>query len=129
MKTVYLSGGFRSGWQAKVKEACRDFKYKDPSKHGLSDPKLYTAWDLLAIRDSEIIFAYLERSNPNAYGLILEVGYAAALGKTILLVDEKSRSDDALCRQLKIVREVSNTTLDTLEEGILALQQEYLDDQ
>ena len=87
MKTVYLSGGHRSGWQQKIITDIQGFCFKDPSSHGLTDPKLYTAWDLEAIRESDIIFAYFESSNPSGYGLNFEIGYAAALGKQIIFID------------------------------------------
>ena len=117
-KTVYLSGGHYSGWQDKVVIADESFAYKDPSKNGLTDPKLYTEWDLDAIRNSDIIFAYLEEKNPGGYALSLEIGYAAALGKLIILVDEKSLCSRDVGQYLKIVQETSNIVFDTLEEGI-----------
>jgi hypothetical protein len=93
-------------------------QYHDPRSHGLSDPKAYTAWDLEAIRSSNIVFAYLEASNPSGYGLSLEVGYAAALGRHVILVDERSRTDQALGRYFEIVRHTADVVFDELEEGI-----------
>jgi hypothetical protein len=61
---VYLAGGFRSGWQRRVKESLPDFKYLDPRQHDLSDPTQYTLWDLEAIRQCDIVFAILEADNP-----------------------------------------------------------------
>ncbi|WP_421722505.1 nucleoside 2-deoxyribosyltransferase domain-containing protein [Alloalcanivorax xenomutans] len=118
LKTVYLSGGHYSGWQENVIKEANDFKYKDPSKNGLTDPKLYTEWDLEAIRSSDIVFAYFEDSNPGGYGLSLEIGYAAALGKHIILVDEKSLHSTDARRYLKIVQATSNVVFDSLSKGI-----------
>lgn len=118
IKTVYLSGGHYSGWQNKVIESVKEFDYKDPSKNGLSDPKLYTQWDLEAIRQSDIILAYFESENPGGYALSLEVGYAAALGKHIIFIDEKSQSSPDTSRYLKIVQETSHVVFDSLADGI-----------
>ena len=118
VKTIYLSGGHHSGWQEKVIKEVNNFEYKDPSKNGLTKPRLYTEWDLEAIRSSDIMFAYFEDSNPSGYGLSLEIGYAAALGKHIILVDEKSRHSPEAGRYLKIVQETSNVAFDSLSEGI-----------
>lgn len=118
LKTVYLSGGHYSGWQENVMKEANDFEFKDPSKNGLTDPRLYTEWDLEAIRSSDIVFAYLEDSNPGGYGLSLEIGYAAALGKHIILVDEKSLHSTDAGRYLKIVQATSNVVFDSLSEGI-----------
>lgn len=118
MKTVYLSGGHYSGWQENVMKEANGFKFKDPSKNGLTNPRLYTEWDLEAIRSSDIVFAYFEDSNPGGYGLSLEIGYAAALGKHIILVDEKSLHSTDAGRYLKIVRATSNVVFDSLSEGV-----------
>ena len=118
LKTVYLSGGHYSGWQENVMKETNDFQFKDPSKNGLTDPRLYTEWDLEAIRSSDIVFAYFEDSNPGGYGLSLEIGYAAALGKHIILVDEKSLHSADAGRHLKIVQATSNVVFDSLSEGI-----------
>lgn len=98
--------------------AVKNFKYKDPSKNGLTDPKLYTKWDLEAIRNSDIIFAYLEDANPGGYGLSLEIGYASALGKHIIFIDEKSPCSYEAGRYLKIVQQTSNVVFNSLEEGV-----------
>lgn len=118
LKTVYLSGGHYSGWQKNVIKAANSFEYKDPSQNGFTDPRLYTEWDLEAIRSSDIVFAYFEDANPGGYGLSLEVGYAAALGKHIIFVDEKSHHSPNAGRYLKIVQKTSNVVFDSLGEGI-----------
>jgi len=122
VKIVYLSGGHYSDWQKIVIQAANDFDYKDPSKNGLSDPRLYTEWDLEAIRSSDIVFAYFEETNPGGYGLSLEIGYAAALGKQIIFVDEKSLHSPDVGRYLKIVQETSNVVFGSLDEGIKFLK-------
>lgn len=92
--TVYLCGGMRTGWQDIVIEQAKkrnpELVFLDPrSKEKEEGPKLsvkeYASWDLHAIKKSDIIFAYFEADNPSGFGLASEVGYAAGLGKTIIL--------------------------------------------
>lgn len=115
---IYLAGGFYSGWQEKVKSALPDYAFIDPRNHGLQDASQYTAWDLEAIKLSDFIFAYVEQQNPSCYGLSLEVGYAKASNKFIVLVDEKSLADTKAMRQLGMVRASADIIFPTLDEGI-----------
>jgi nucleoside 2-deoxyribosyltransferase len=100
----------------------RALRYHDPSTHGLTEARAYTAWDLQAVRNSDIVFAYFEATNPSGYGLSVEVGYGAALGKHIILVDEKSKAEPSVGRYLHIVRETADVDFNTLEEGIAYLR-------
>ncbi len=120
---MYLAGGFRSDWQARISSAAPGFQYKDPSKHGLTDPVQYTEWDLRAIRESDLVFAYLEVSNPAGYALALEVGYAKGLGKPVILVDERSSADEQAGRYLQMVRAAADATFNSFDEGLAYLQQ------
>lgn len=120
--SVYLAGGFRSGWQAKLSTLIPSLLYIDPSKHGLTDPMRYTEWDLQAIRRSDLVFAYLEATNPAGYALALEVGYAKGLGKTVILVDEKSARDEQGGRYLQMVRAAADATFDSFDEGVAFLE-------
>lgn len=86
-QAVYLAGGFKSGWQANVIEKLHGFQFLDPSKHCLLSVAEYTKWDLDAVAASDIVFAYMEDSNPGGYALGLEIGYARALGKRIVFVN------------------------------------------
>lgn len=122
MKTVYLSGGHRSGWQKRIIEKVHGFHFKDPSSHDFKDPKLYTTWDLEAIRESDILFAYFESSNPSGYGLTLEVGYAAALDKQIIFVDEKSKYSPDTGKYLHLAREVSDKVFESIDDGLKFLE-------
>ena len=115
---VYLSGGMESGWQALVKDRCDEIEYLDPSRHGLSNPREYTIWDLEHIKQCDIVFAYMESTNPSGIGLTLEIGYAKALNKTIILVDEKSCVDSEFEKRFRIVRCSADIVFNTLEDGI-----------
>lgn len=119
---VYLAGGFRSGWQREIRSALPSLTYNDPSAHGLSDPASYTKWDLDAIRRSDVVFAYLEADNPGGYALALELGFARALGKRIIFVDEQSSIDEDSARYLAMLREVAEITVNSLAEGVRQLR-------
>src|SRR5262245_9766764 len=84
---VYLAGGFRTKWRDRVRRL-EGFIFLDPSQHHLREPRNYTAWDLDAIRRADVVLAYLEKENPGGYALALEVGYAKALNKRVLFVED-----------------------------------------
>lgn len=116
---VYLAGGFRSGWQAIVKAAVPGVRWLDPSIHHIKDPKKYTQWDLRAIRSSDLVLANMEPSNPGGYALALEVGFAKALGKAILLIDQHEERERR--RYFEMVRQVADRRFDTLQAAIVYL--------
>jgi len=119
-ETIYLAGGFRSGWQLKVIEMLPEFDFLDPSAHKIQDPALYTKWDLDAIRKSDVILAYMESSNPAGYALSLEIGFAHALGKEVILVDQIE--DAEISRYFEMIRQCSNKIFDAMPEAIQHLQ-------
>jgi nucleoside 2-deoxyribosyltransferase len=90
MKKVYLAGGMHNSWRGVVYKAVNGmskiYDFLDPMNHRLNKPDQYTYWDLKAIEKSDILLAYMEKSNPSGYGMMVEIGYAKALGKTIILV-------------------------------------------
>ena len=112
---VYLAGGMRSGWQKYVKEAVSGVQFIDPRLHFLDEPDEYTTWDLMAIRRCDLVFAYLERTNPSGMGLALEIGYAKALGKPVILVNEKTGYIDML-------KAMADVTYTDLNQGAQFLQ-------
>lgn len=97
--------------------------YFDPRSHGLKSKSEYTAWDLEAVRRSDCVFAYLEATNPGGYALALEIGFAKALGKFVILVDEKSSADVQAARYLEMLKETSEVPFTVLQEGIEFLKQ------
>ncbi len=126
MKTkVYLAGGMNeSNWQKNVIETINsdNFVFYNPREHSLTNSAEYTFWDLFYVKQSDILFAYMQNDNPSGIGLTLEVGYARALDKSIILVDEKSKNDEAFANRFKIVRESSTIVFDNLEDGIKFLK-------
>lgn len=116
---VYLAGGFRSGWQKNVHDQLgRDYLILDPSAHGIADRDEYTKWDLDAIRQCDIVLAFMESTNPGGYSLALEVGYAHALGKTIVFVDEV---EDERARYFDMVHSVASRIFTSLKDALNAL--------
>lgn len=116
LRKIYLAGGFRSGWQAIVQSKLQGFELLDPGAHGIEDPVEYTRWDLAAVRDSDIVLANMEATNPGGYSLALEVGFAKALGKSIYLVDQIA--DPSVSRYFEMVRQCSNRVFRSLDEAI-----------
>lgn len=115
-KVIYLAGGFKSGWQAKVMEQLPSFNFLDPSQHNIDDPAEYTRWDLDAIRTSDIVLGYMESTNPGGYSLALEIGFAYALRKTVLLVDEIK--DPVISTYFEMARQCSGQVFTTLTQAI-----------
>lgn len=117
---IYLAGGFHSKWQERVKEVLCDWKIFDPSTHHLAAPKEYTEWDLKAIRDADVILAYMEMHNPGGYALTLEIGYAKALGKKILLIEE--HPDNERRKSFDMIREVADQNFNDLGSALIYLK-------
>lgn len=118
-KAVYLAGGFRSGWQARAVAVLNNYELFDPSTHNLDDPKAFTEWDLNAVRRSDIVLANMERTNPGGYALALEVGFAKALSKYIILVDQIE--DPIVDRYFEMVRQVADMVFEDLESALTYL--------
>jgi nucleoside 2-deoxyribosyltransferase len=123
MEKVYLAGTLNTTWQNRVIESLRGkFIFYNPQEHSLEESKMYTVWDLHYLKKSNIIFAYLNNENPSGYGLTLEIGYARALNKTIILVDEKSQNNPVFEKYFRIVRDSSSIVFDSLELGLKYLE-------
>ncbi|MBK8609279.1 MAG: nucleoside 2-deoxyribosyltransferase domain-containing protein [Chitinophagaceae bacterium] len=122
---VYLSGGMNEeNWQANLisNVGKNGFAFFNPREHKLEHSREYTIWDLYYVKNCDFVFAYMEQNNPSGYGLTLEIGYASAIGKPIILVDEKSIHDANFKKYFKIVRESSSIVFDNLEDGIKFLK-------
>ena len=116
LRKIYLAGGFRSKWQAKVAARLSgSFELLDPSAHNIQDPVEYTRWDLEAVRQSQIVLANIEASNPGGYSLALEVGFATALRKRIFVVDQIE--EPSIRRYFEMVRQCSERVFSTLDEA------------
>jgi nucleoside 2-deoxyribosyltransferase len=116
---VFLSGGFKSNWQSKVIEELNDkFIFFNPREHGLEHSDFYTTWDIHFVKECDILFAYMEETNPSGYGLAFELGVAYSLNKTIILIDEKSKGEATFANYFKILYKPSGVILTNFSEGI-----------
>jgi len=98
VKKVYLCGGLVTRWQEAVIHAIEEsgdieviFYNPDAQAIGAFDRpplSIYSPIDDLKIRECDVIFAYLEASNPTPINIALELGYGKGLGKTTILCDE-----------------------------------------
>ncbi|WBL25720.1 nucleoside 2-deoxyribosyltransferase domain-containing protein [Zunongwangia sp. HGR-M22] len=120
---IYLAGGFKGEWQEKViNNLGNDFFIFNPAKHDLENPTEYTNWDLFHVEKCDILLGYMSQDNPSGYGLALEIGYAKAKNKLIILIDERSPRDKKFERYFAICHESSNIILDSLEDAIRYLK-------
>jgi nucleoside 2-deoxyribosyltransferase len=120
-RTIYLAGGFRSGWQKSVIQQLPGYSFLDPSQHNIQNPSEYTKWDLEAIRASDIVLGNMEATNPGGFSLALEIGFARCLDKTVILVDQIE--DPSISRYFEMVRQCSDFVFKSLDQAI-----EYLAD-
>lgn len=117
LRKIYLAGGFGSKWQTEATVRLAGlFELLDPSAHNIQDPAEYTRWDLEAVRQSDIVLANMEASNPGGYSLALEVGFAKALGKRIFTVDQIE--EPIVRRYFEMVRQCSERVFPTLAEAL-----------
>lgn len=121
---VYLAGGFRSDWALEVSKSSDSFHFINPKekefKNGervVMNVNEYGSWDLHFIKKSDIVFVYIEKTNPSCIGLCCEAGYAKGLGKTVITVLEKNH-ETIKDSYLQFITQVSDITFDNLEEGI-----------
>ena len=120
---IYLAGGFKGGWHDYVIEKLGDsFIYFNPQKHQLDDVEMYTAWDLFHVKKCDILLGFMTEDNPSGYGLALEIGYAKAQNKLIILIDERSKKDNAFKRYFSICHESSDIMFENLDEAIKYLK-------
>ena len=69
-----------------------------------------------------MVFAYLDKDRDYVDGTIFEMGYAKGLGKTVILVDERSSSGDERQKHLNEIRHGSDVCLDSFQFGITLLK-------
>jgi nucleoside 2-deoxyribosyltransferase len=116
---IYLAGGFKGGWHEKViQQVSNDFIIYNPQQHSLDDSEMYTAWDLFHVDKCDILLGYMSEDNPSGYGLALEIGYAKAKNKLVLLIDERSKIDAPFKRYFSICHQSSNIVFNSFDEAI-----------
>lgn len=118
---VYLAGGFKSGWQNNV---VTYHKILDPSKKDESNMSMSEIgeFDKTYIKDADIIFAYMERTNPSGFGLSCEIGYAHALGKIVILILEKNHEKHS-DKSLEFLTCFADYVFDNFYDGLFCLNE------
>ena len=90
---IFLAGDIKGEWQADavaaIHEMRPDVEIYDPREHLAHDPKVYTKRDLTAIVDCDMVIAVIEQDHFRYAGIVFLVGFAVALGKKVLLVNER----------------------------------------
>ena len=121
---VYLSGGFKSNWSDEVINTSRNFDWINPkNKEFNNDENLkmnvneYGKWDLHFIKQCDILFVYVERTNPSCIGLCCEAGYAKGLNKTVITVLEPNH-ETINDRYLSFITQVSDIVFEKFEDGV-----------
>jgi nucleoside 2-deoxyribosyltransferase len=121
---VYLAGGFKSGWGEKVKSSTKKIKWIDPKEKEYKNNirttlsvNEYGKWDLHFIKQCDILFVYVERTNIGVVGLCCEAGYAKGLGKTVITVLEPNH-ETIKDKYLAFITQVSDIVFENLDDGI-----------
>jgi len=119
-KRVYLAGGMHSNWRGVLTnklEGKTFFNFIDPLSNNMRKPDQYTFWDLRSIEQCDILIGYMDKTNPSGFGLNLEIGYAKALGKTIVLViPEDFTRDDERSKYFDMARVCADVIVHTLSD-------------
>ena len=118
---IYLAGGMHGSWRKPYINAIRGAVY-NPKTHYLSDSQSYTLWDLTAIEKCDVLLGFMEADNPSGQGLTLEIGYAKALGKKIILVLEEEFMMQDRYRYFLMAVECADVVLHDHTEGLKLIQ-------
>lgn len=116
---VYLAGGIRSNWQEKVtSQVDADFfnpRTKEVDK--VLTLQEFGTWDLHFIKSCDIVFAYMEKTNPSGIGMSVEIGYAKALNKTVILCLEEN-NEHIKEGYLQFMKKVSDIVFTDIDQAI-----------
>jgi len=116
---IYLAGGIRSNWQEKIVNVVSAEYYNPRTKE--IDKKLtlteFGTWDLHFIKKCDIVFAYMEKTNPSGIGMAVEMGFAKALGKTVILCLEEN-NEHIKDSYLEFMRKVADITFTNIDDAI-----------
>jgi nucleoside 2-deoxyribosyltransferase len=110
---VYLAGGMHSDWRDDLKSSV-NIDFIDPSKKESGNKlsvKEYGVWDLHHIDQCDIVFVYIEKTNPSGYGLSVEAGYAKGKGKTVILCMEPGHDKHSYLRFIENVSDIVFTDI------------------
>lgn len=120
---VYLAGNVHTNWRYQVTEACPDIEFLQPYKDdrgrfvrtdegtSLLPPSHFTLRDLLFVRECDVVLGFITEygEHNRHHGLMIELGYAKALGIPIVLVCYMPEFDMAI--------EIADVVFETLRQG------------
>lgn len=114
---VFLSGSTNAIWQDRVIARCpENVTWFDPRTLSTQPMRDIALTERQWLDDCDIVFLYLDPSNPSGLGSAFEVGYAFAYGKHILFVDEQQTE------HTRWLASHCAETVTSLEDGIQALE-------
>lgn len=87
-------------------------KFETEKNHIFSHPKMIVTKDRLDIKQSSIMVVNLQGATKVSQGTIYEIGYADALGKTIIVV-----TDEGNVHNSPFITEAAAQVVDTLEDA------------
>lgn len=119
---VYLAGGMKSNWQDIVKKEFPEVVFFDPRDHNCKSEQEYTRWDLTGVEKCDIVFAFLENSNPAGQGLCVEVGFARALEKYVIYLEEP-RDNARYFGMCRVISDFVSNEENCLQAGITHLRE------
>lgn len=116
---IYLAGGLRSNWQKKVTDKVDAIFYNPREKEVDKVLTLleFGTWDLHFIKKCDIVFGHMERTNPSGVGMAVEMSYAKALGKTVILCLEEN-NEHVKDRYLQFMKKVSDIVFTDIDDAI-----------
>jgi nucleoside 2-deoxyribosyltransferase len=116
---IYLAGGLRSGWQDTLKGLYPQFEFISPLDKDDKSMNVYEYgnWDLHYIKQCDLVFAYMEKTNPSGIGLSCELGFAYGIGKTVITCLEP---DNEFIKDgyLQFIKKVSHIVYDNFDIAI-----------
>jgi nucleoside 2-deoxyribosyltransferase len=122
---IYLAGGF-GNWRDQFRKAFETsprINFLDPGAHGhVKNESAYTFLDLDQVNRADMLVAYLEPENPSLYGSSLEIGYAHAMAKPVVLIDALTPAGDKRSRYFGMARSVAQVVVPTIPEAIEFLE-------
>lgn len=114
----------RSEWREKIKNECKEFVFFCPKDKEVSQEMIveeYGTWDLHYIKQCDIMFCYMEKTNPSGIGLACEMGFGYGIGKTIILILEEE-NEFINSTYLAFLKKVSHVCFSNFQDAVKYLK-------
>lgn len=86
---------------------------KEYPEHLFSHPRMIVTKDLLDVKESTIVIANFLGAKKVSIGTVAEIGYAHALGKTLIIIMEPGNVHDH-----PFIREMANAVVGSLDDAV-----------